>query len=173
MRTSAHSTRTRERGFTMVELLVAAMIMAIGLLGLASLQVMSIRTAGVSTRMADAVRLGELVLEAAASEGLQSSLGARYQDTIKNAPIWLGTDTRIDYWGYLPATGTAGEKGTLVKLADANGAVFTVNTKNELVSTFARGSMSKFTVQVTFIEGVVGGASIQRKVQLFREVAHA
>lgn len=163
-----------ERGFSMIELLVVAFIMGVGLLGLASLQMMSIRAGGTSTRLSDAVRVGEMLMEAASAEGTQSLLGLKYGGGGAAAPVMLSIAAPQNfYYGY-DTTVTGGlAVGGLKQLPDATGAIFTANVSRQ--TTFGSvgfGATSLFTVQVTFTE-LLGSTSVTRTVRNAREVAHA
>jgi len=69
------SPRRMDRGFSLVEAMVASVVMLIGLLGLAGLQVIAIRSNNLGKRMA------------------QASLLA--QDLVQNMQIWEYGDTRL------------------------------------------------------------------------------
>ena len=69
------SSRAMDRGFSLIEALVASMVMLIGLLGLAGLQVVGMRANNVGKRMA------------------QASLLA--QDLVQNLQVWQYTDARL------------------------------------------------------------------------------
>ena len=69
------SAHRHDRGFSLIEAMMASVIMLIGLLGLAGLQVVGMRANNVGKRMA------------------QASLMA--QDLIQNMEIWSYTDTRL------------------------------------------------------------------------------
>ncbi len=157
----------------MVELLVAAFIMGVGLLGLAALQTMSIRTAGVGARMGDAIRLGEMVIEAASAEATQSLLGEHYQNAAASAPKWIGGVAIVEYYKYRDADEADGAKGSFKKAADATDGLFTVTVTPTPQAAPVRGRITRFQVVVEFTETVVGGTPVKRSVQLFREVAHA
>lgn len=79
-----------QRGFSMVEMLMAAFIMAIGILGLTMLQTMSIRAAGGSKGLSTAVLIAEQVMDRVESNGRNSLLYA--QSTPSQAPTAAQTD---------------------------------------------------------------------------------
>lgn len=157
----------------MVELLMAAFVMGIGLLGLTSLQAMAIRTTGTSARMQDAIRLGEQVLELASAEGTQAYLGERSQSKSTAAPKYLGAGAVTEFYKYRPVDDTQGAKGTLMP-ATAADQVFTVTLNQVEMAGAGFGQLVQVTVQVQFIEGVTsGGANVLRTVSFTREVIHA
>ncbi len=69
------SSRQMDRGFSLIEALVASMVMLIGLLGLAGLQVVGVRANNLGKRMS------------------QASLLA--QDLVQNMQVWQYTDGRL------------------------------------------------------------------------------
>lgn len=174
MNTSLSNRRARQSGFSLVELLIASFVMAIGLLGLTTLQIMSIRTAGSSARMQDAIRLAEQVLELAAAEGTQSFLGERFQDRAPAAPKYIGAGVVTDYFQYRTVGDLGGEKGTLIATGDPANKTFTVTVNQVELVPAGRGLLARITVQVDFIEGVdSAGAPAVRSVALTRDVTHA
>src|SRR5712691_5796499 len=64
-----------DRGFSLIEAMVASVIMLIGLLGLAGLQIIGVRANNIGKRMSQASLLG--------------------QDLAQNMQIWAYTDTRL------------------------------------------------------------------------------
>ncbi|MBP1626606.1 MAG: hypothetical protein H6Q00_1081 [Holophagaceae bacterium] len=62
-------TQRKDSGFSMVELLMAAFIMAIGILGLTALQVVSLRQASQGRERSTATRVASSVLQRAQTEG--------------------------------------------------------------------------------------------------------
>ncbi len=153
--------RLRAAGFSLVEMLMAAFIMGIGLLGLATLQMMAIRTAGVGTRMTDSVLLAERVLESASMEATQSYLAAKAGTTIANARLYT-PGTQLQYF-----------KGDLTQgTATDTDIVYTVQvTVTNLVTAF-QGGMDQVDVNVSFVEMVNGAGANRRNVQVSRQVTH-
>jgi prepilin-type N-terminal cleavage/methylation domain-containing protein len=71
----AHRRRRTHRGFSLIEAMVASVVMLVGLLGLAGLQVVGMRANNLGKRMA------------------QASLLA--QDLVQNMQLWQYTDSRL------------------------------------------------------------------------------
>ncbi|HJW31910.1 MAG TPA: prepilin-type N-terminal cleavage/methylation domain-containing protein [Holophagaceae bacterium] len=175
MKTSNSIRRSRrgQSGFSLVELLLAAFVMAVGLLGLTSLQAMSIRATTSTGRMQDAIRLAEQILEQISAEGTQSYLGEIYQSKAPAPMKWINAGATVtDYYQYRTVADAEGEKGTLRAGTAADNA-FTV-TVNQVETVPAGGPMlAQVTVQVQFMEGMVGGVPVMRTVTFTREVLHA
>lgn len=163
-----------QRGFSVIELLVAAFIMGIGLLGLATLQVMTIRTSGTSSRMSDAVRIGEMVMEQASAEGTQSLLGLKYGGAGAGPTTYVSMGGPLtQFYAYGTPTSSSQGAGPIVQVNSASGAVFTVVVRRTVqTNSVGFGGISRFDVDVTFTE-VVNTSPVTRTVRNFREVAHA
>jgi type IV pilus modification protein PilV len=153
--------RNGERGFSLIELLVAAVIMAIGLLGLASLQLMSIRTAGTGTRMTDSVLLAERVVESASMEATQSYLAAKAGTTIPAGRLYVG-GVQTQYYKVDLTPGNAGDVDNIYTV--------TVNVTNRVAA--AQGGLDQVDVTVSFVDSVNGGTPNTRSVQVSRQVTH-
>ncbi len=70
-----------QKGFSIIELLLVAFIMAVGLMGLTLLQTMALRTAFGSQQMTAALKLADRVMDGVAAEGRQRRLMAQFGDT--------------------------------------------------------------------------------------------
>jgi prepilin-type N-terminal cleavage/methylation domain-containing protein len=93
--------RTRaERGFTLVELLVVALILGVGLLGLAALQVMAVRSGGGSRQRAAAAYVARSILDRAAQEGAQSYLYRTENLTPAWTRVFTGAAEKGDYGSF-------------------------------------------------------------------------
>ncbi|WP_052572625.1 type IV pilus modification PilV family protein [Holophaga foetida] len=158
--------RAGEAGFSLVEMLMAAFIMAIGLLGLTMLQVMSIRGAQGGKSLSIAVGLAEQIMDQVEVEGRATYLNANFTDYSSPTPLnglkYITEDTVTDYYRIDPATG--GAVG-----ATAADAQFTV----VMSQTYSAGTtLSDVTVDVTFSDASSGGAPIQRKASVTRRILH-
>lgn len=155
--------RRQVAGFSLVEMLVAAFIMAVGLLGLATLQMMSIRTAGVGTRLTAGVQLAERILECASAEATQSYLGAKSGVAPTASALYVpGVPIPPQYFHGDLAAGTNGDPDN----------VYTANVVVSNLGTFALGGMYQIDVAVQFNESVTGGTPLTRTVRLSRQVTH-
>lgn len=151
----------RQRGFSLVELLVAAAIMAVGLLGLASLQMMSLRTAGTGTRMTDSVLLAERIVESASMEATQWYLAAKSGTAIPASRLYIpGAQTQYYTADFTPTVDT-----------DPN-LVYTVQVNVRNLATVAQGGLDQVDVTVTFVEAIANASRNTRSVQVSRQVAH-
>lgn len=153
------SPRTRaQRGFTMVELLMAMAIFAIGMLGLAALQVVSISQGTGGRLRGTAAFLAHSVLDRAASEG-QVTAAERQANTATGLP------TTTTGWAFIGnASGSPKADGTPLKF-DINGrpidaadkttpAVFTATwfSRTGAVNVGTRTALQEFVVNVTWQE---------------------
>ncbi|MBP1628586.1 MAG: hypothetical protein H6Q00_3061 [Holophagaceae bacterium] len=158
--------RKGEAGFSLVEMLMAAFIMAIGLLGLTMLQVMSIRGAQGGKSLSIAVGLAEQVMDKVEVEGRATYLNTNFTDysspTDLNGLNYINKDSQTDYYRIDPDTG-----GTVV--ATAADAQFTVVMHQ---SYSAGTNLSDVTVDVTFSDTSSGGAPIKRKASVTRRILH-
>jgi len=172
----AHSA---ERGFSMVEFLMAAFILAIGLLGLASLQLMALRTTTSSRGISTAILVSEGVMERINSEARQSYLGMVFNSAptwtpryITKAPVVAAVaptaavpaNAIIDYYDF------AGDP-----LPSAVGAYFTASSWVD-TQTLGVGTSDRYVVRVEFNESpdpANPGNFVKRAINLIRTVVHA
>ncbi len=166
-----------QRGFSLVEMLVTAFILAIGVMGLTLLQVMSLRGARGGRSLATAIQVGEAVMDRIEMEGRLSWLNitdtqystagtlanlAFVNKTALAAPLTFNTK------GQPPVTGSPDP-------AESN-AFYTVTMQRVPVSAIAGGTgrISDFTVTVSFADVVspTTNSPITRTVTLTRRVVH-
>jgi Tfp pilus assembly protein PilV len=152
----------------MVEMLMAAFILAIGVLGLAMLQVVSVRI-GTGSRMQNlAIGVGQNILEGIDSEARQQRL-FRVMDPGSTAP------GLSKYFANAQADDQFNMYGTPVKSASVDplesAAVFWTHsncTKEPSGSSAASGAIYSFVVTVHFYDGTnASGAPVER-IQTFR-----
>lgn len=155
--------RRSQRGFSLIEMLLAAFILAIGILGLTMLLVLTVRTNLGSRQHEAAVRLGNLILDGAAAEGRMS-----WNNLQAITPLSLPEPR------YLNTAG--GSTTTYYDLqcnpVEADQAVFTVTTTctaDLAVATAEGGRTTDLTVRVQWSES----PTYQRSVVLARSVKSA
>jgi Tfp pilus assembly protein PilV len=148
----------------MVEMLMAAFIMAIGLLGLAMLQTMSLRSTTGSRSATTAVRVAERVLFQAEALGRNSLLNSRTGNTVTAPnPNYFGAANFTQYYNF---------DGTF----NATNSFFTVTVApSDLVTSVTGvGGLKLITVTVQWTEAVTAGnVPISRQVVLSRRIAYA
>ncbi|MEI6593017.1 MAG: prepilin-type N-terminal cleavage/methylation domain-containing protein [Holophagaceae bacterium] len=166
-----------QAGFSMVEMLMAAFIMAVGILGLSALQVMALKATRGSRSLSTAILVAEQILDRAELEGRLSWLNL----TDRNASnptladlsglryITLATGTpRVDDFnnrGRPVVVGASDEQDSGVR--------YIATTSRNPGNFYATGYLSEFTVQVTFQDDVdASGVAAPRSVRLTRMVTH-
>ena len=166
-------TRTRtQRGFSMIEMLMAAFILAIGLLGLAMLQAMALRATRGGRNLGVAVKLAEHVMDAVELEGRLTYLNSNLTDHSSVGPLG-GNDyhlayidkSQVDkYYAIDPGTGgtveTEVDKAWLFHL--------------QMIQTYQAGTkLSDVQVEVQFTDGIdASGHPIPRRARISRRVLH-
>jgi len=168
-----------QAGFSMIEMLMTAFILAIGLLGLCMLQTMSLRTTRGSKTLATAVNVSEGVMDKVELEGRLSWLNLTY--TNATAPT-LGDLPNLRYITLAANTPRVESYNIQGQLADPDSTdplvrtpVFTVATTKlaDVGVADGTGQMSNFRVVVTFTDNVdVNNAPVQRVVTLTRSITH-
>lgn len=93
--------RSAQSGFSMVELLVAIVILAIALLGLAELQVSAIKTNAQSDSISVADALGQKVVEEIAAMSAEDAL---FETSTASPQTWSGSPFTIDGAGVYNVT---------------------------------------------------------------------
>jgi prepilin-type N-terminal cleavage/methylation domain-containing protein len=170
----SHSSIQAQRGFSMVEMLLTAFILAIGIMGLTMLQVMSLKGARGGKSLGTAVQVGESVMDQIESEGRLTWLNVTSPTFNPTALANLQFVNQAASPAPMPYT----IKGK-VPLAGAPDPVdsttyFTVNWTKTDVSVGAIGTMSNFAVVVNFSDTTnpVTGLPINRQVVLTRSILH-
>ena len=170
--------RSGQAGFTMVELLMTAFILAVGLLGLSMLQVMALRAARGSRSMETAVQVAQGVLDQVEMEGrlswlnLTDSSAAATNANLPNLlyislPVGNAFTQTYNFWGNQndttsadPAVSTPYFTATTTHRADVGAAGGT-------------GQASDFQVVVTFVDAVgPNNKQVPRSVVLTRRIVH-
>jgi len=170
--------RPRQAGFSMIEMLMTAFILAIGILGLSLLQVMSLRAARGGRSLTTAVLVAEHVMDEAELEGRLSWLNVT--DTNLSSPS-IGD---LKYLKYIIIKDGVelpeyfNIKGGPVNAASTDPAeqstyfsVFTSRVAS--TATSLTGAMSDITVRVEFTDQVdQSQAPIKRTISMTRRITH-
>ena len=176
MTTQRRSTRFRDqRGFSLVEMLMTAFILAVGVMGLTLLQVMSLKAARGGKSLSTAVQVGEAVMDRIEMEGRLTWLNvtdSQYKVTsaLPNLAFvdktTLVTPLTFNLKGQVPDTAS---------LDPAESTPFySVNMRRVPVSALTTGAISDFTVTVTFADAInpTTNTPLTRTVTLTRRVVH-
>lgn len=174
--------RGPEAGFTMIEFLLAAFIMAIGLLGLTALQILALKSTTTSRGLSTSVLVSDGVMERINTEARQSYLGMIFSAAptaatryIGQAPVAAGVKPTDpvpagaihDYFDFV---------GT--PLTTAAGAYYTVSTwvDSQVPGNGSTGNTDTFMVRVEFNESpdpAHPGSFVKHSINLIRTVVHA
>jgi len=170
--------RKGQAGFSMIEMLMTAFVLAVGLLGLALLQTMSLKATRGNKSLTTAVLVAQKILQQAEMEGRLSWLYV----TNTNNPNAKLADLKSLKYITISSTGTG-----LAETFNANGgAVDTSSTDpavnrpffyavtNQVPATAATiGNVSEMQVTVLFYDQVdKNNAQIKRTVYLSQQVTH-
>lgn len=170
--------RQAEAGFSMIEMLMTAFILAVGILGLTMLQTMSLKASRGSQSLTTAVLVAEQVLNQADLEGRLSWLN------LTNSNQAAPTLADLPNLRYLTIPGggelveTFNVKGGAVVAGSPDPAVSTpfytvTTTRLPSAAAMATGGISDVNVQVQFADGVdSNNAPILRMVSLTRRIWH-
>jgi Tfp pilus assembly protein PilV len=158
----------------MVEMLMTAFILAVGIMGLTLLQVMSLKGARGGKSLGTAVQVGEAVMDQIEMEGRLSWLNITASQAAAPAPL-----TSLQYINKVPVTPsqTFNIKGEVPVTGtgdptDATPFYTVVIAQNNIAA--GTGTISDFTVNVTFSDQVnpATGIAIPRKVTITRRILH-
>lgn len=171
---SRNQGRPSQAGFSMIEMLMTAFILAIGILGLSMLQVMSLKASRGSRSLTTAVQVGEAVMDQVEMEGRLSWLNIT--DSRYVAPAALANLKYVNQAA--PVINTFNIKGqipqpTSTDPADKN-PFFTVTTTRITPIVVVTGQMHDFVVTVNFVDAVnpTTNVPIIRTVTLTRRILH-
>jgi len=176
MRTRNHP-RPRQAGFSMVEMLMTAFVLAIGLLGLAMLQAMSLRASRGSRSMATAVQVAEGIMDSIEMEGRLSWLNATTSPYTGPSLANLPTLMYVTIPAGQPLTqhyNLMGDTPNPTSTDPAQSNPFFTATITQVPDPAAvAGGLSDFTVVVSFADTVgATQAAVTRKVTLIRRIVH-
>ena len=161
--------RKGQAGFSMIEFLVAAVILAVGILGVTLMQVMSLKAARGSRSLTTATLLAERILDQVEMEGRLTWLNVSATD--------YTTPAALPNLVYL----AAGATYPISQAYDAAGnpaatGFFSTQMNRVLVTatpTKGVGMLSDVTVTVTFTDTVgSGNTQLLRSVALTRRIVH-
>ena len=164
-----------QRGFSMVEMLMTAFILAVGIMGLTLLQVMSLKGARGGKSLGTAVQVGEMIMDQIEMEGRLSWLNITASQAAAPAAL-----TSLQYINKVPVTPsqTFNIKGEVpvTGTGDPTDATpfYTVVIAQNNIAAAGTGTISDFTVNVTFSDQVnpATGIAIPRKVTITRRILH-
>ena len=167
---SPRKVASAQAGFSMVELMMVAVIMAIGLLGLTMLQAVSLSSGGTSKNRNTATLLGQRILDQVEAEGRVTwlNVSSSTQATPGAVPNLL----------YFPLAGVPSNITQYFDffgnpLASATGSTFKTVTNGVAVANLAStGFLADVTVTVTFNDSPVNGQTVSHTVTLTRRVIH-
>jgi len=161
-----------ESGFSLVELLVAAFIMAVGLLGLAALETVSLKSNTRARGYNTAVLVASQVLDAAETQARQT-----IQTQSQGGTVVYPTN---DYFGAVPVVEQFTFRGAHLNANSADPVdkttFFTASTTSVNAGNYAGaiGRLVVVTTVVTFQEALSNsGPLVTRTVTLTRNINHA
>lgn len=167
-----------QAGFSMIEMLMTAFILAVGILGLTMLQTMSLRAARGSQSLTTAVLVAEQVLDQADLEGRLSWLNL----TNSNQAAPTLADLPNLRYVTIPAGGEFVQvfngRGSAVDAGSPDPVVRTpfytvTTTRTPSAAAMVTGGISDVNVRVQFADDVdANNAPIQRTVSLTRRIWH-
>lgn len=165
--------RRRQAGFSMVEMLMVALVMAIGLLGVASMQLIAIKASSGSANLNTAAMLADQVMDSVESEARNCWLN-QTSGTVTVA----GTEPPNLYYLSKPptinVTQTFDVAGQPVD-ASSPKKIFTATVTSAAVTTTgaATGNLMDVKVVVAFTDVVNNSQTIQRNITITRRIIYA
>lgn len=164
-----------QRGFSIVEMLLTAFILAVGIMGLTMLQAMALKGARGGRSLGTAVQVGEMVMDQIELEGRLSWLNITATQVAAPAPLAslkyinkvpLAPSQTFTIKGEVPVAGAPDPTDTTP--------FYTVVIAQKDVSAAGTGIISDFTVNVNFSDQVnpVTGLPLQRTVAITRRILH-
>ncbi|MCL1893301.1 MAG: prepilin-type N-terminal cleavage/methylation domain-containing protein [Holophagaceae bacterium] len=175
---------TRQRGFTLVELLVAAFILAIGILGVTMLQAIALRSSRGTINMGTAARIAGQILDEVEVEGRLSWLNITDSNRLDPnlGDLNAAVKKYISQAPGSPSTKSFNIGGTEVDETSDDPAVstqfFTVVVERVEIEPAqgvesSTGQISDFKVRITFHDNLdARGQVIPRSFNLSRRIIH-
>ena len=173
--------RRTERGLSIIEVLVATVILGIGLLGLILLQVMAVRGAGNGKGLQTAILVGESIMDRIEMEGRLSWLNLTNTSYSTVQPL-----TNLTFLDPTkpPPTLAFTMNGSIPDLAAKHqfgqGTFYTATTTRTLITSLATGKISECTVVISFPDANQPSTApgspttpIYRTFRLTRRIRHA
>jgi len=168
---------SKEAGFSMIEMLITAFIMAVGILGLTMLQTMSMKASRGGKSLSSAILVGDQIMDRVEMEGRLSWLNLTDTNRAKST-IVLTTDLPNLRYITTATTGATGLKEYFTSKGDATTATapdmfFTVTTKRVVATAVQTGRISDVTVRVQFSDSLdSSNVAIPREISLTRRILH-
>ncbi len=164
-----------QAGFSMVEMLLTAFILAVGIMGLTMLQVMALRGARGGRSLGTAVQVGEMVMDQIEMEGRLSWLNiTATQAAVPTALTTLQYINKVPL--AVPQTFTIKGQVPVAGAPDPTDSTpfYTVVIAQNNVGAATSGVISDFTVNVNFSDQVnpATGLAIPRTVAITRRILH-
>ena len=172
-----------QAGFSMIEMLMAAFILAVGLLGLCMLQTLSLRASGGSRNLITGTQVADREMDQVELQGRLSWLNITNSSSGAPALTDLGA-ANTNYLTLALNTPSAPARSYNIQggVIDASSAdprlrtpyfSATVTRIQDVGNAGGTGQMSDFTVRVTFQDAVNGqNLPILRQVSLTRRILH-
>ena len=166
-----------QAGFSMIEMMMTALILAIGILGLTALQAFTLTTNARSKGFNSAVEVAGHILENIESQARQRWL-IKTDDPLAVLPVYTpnyfagaNVTENFTFNGHYPDPAALNLDGTPSYIDRAN--FFTAVTSSVPVQNVAgSGTITNYTVTVTFQEAGPGGPPLTRTVAISRTVLY-
>lgn len=179
--------RKPEAGFSLVELLMAAFVLGIGILGLTMLQLLTIRTNISSANMTRALGVAHRTLETVAMEGHRSMLwkteGRAAVPTAGTTYTYLGQGKVTRYitgsGAILDSESAAKASGEVyyTVVVESSDTITATTMVSSVPTPLGLGKSSVFNVTVSFTDEIITKDGVTkilpRTVRLARRVSHA
>lgn len=162
-----------QAGFSLVEMLMTAFILAVGILGLTMLQVMSMKASRGGRSLTTAVLVGEQLMDRVEMQGRLSYLN-RTDTTVKNRSNADFTPANLKYIAQAgPFSDYFDVNGTSVATKTDPNKFYEVTTTRADAAVSVDSVISDYTIQIQFWDQVdQANAPIPRTVTLTRRIIH-